>query len=120
MQKIDGSKFRLLVAHQESIKVEILNASGIADQMNIVFNDAAEVRDIANPFTHRFEKHGQPPRPPDPNPSDLTVRVTFTGQGGGRLTIRVSSESGGDVSSYDYAQSGSQATQPFNYTFQIA
>lgn len=117
MKKINGSTFNLQFADQETLKVEIINPIKVGPFANYAFNGADPVLPVATPYTRQLEKAGANA---DPNPSSLSVRVTFAEQGGGSFSIRVTGDQGGDVSTFDYEQAGAQSEEQVNYTINIA
>lgn len=117
MQKINGSNFNLQFADGETLRAEVINRIKIAPFVNYSFNGADPVLAVGTPYTRKLEKAGLNA---DPNPSTLSVRVTFAEQGGGSFRIQVTGDQGGDVSTFDYDQGGAQAEEQVNYTVNIS
>jgi hypothetical protein len=98
------------------MKVEIVNRIKIGPFANYSFNGADPVLPVTTPYTRQLEKSGVNA---DPNPSYLSVRVTFAEASGGSFQIRITGDGGGDVSTFDYDQAGAQAEEQVNYTINI-
>ena len=112
MQKINGSPFNLRLADNETIKVEIINRMGLGPNANYAFNGADPVLPVETPYTRLLHSTGPNA---DPDPSFLSVRVTYAGGSGGRFTSRVTGDHGGDTSLFDCQQGGGQAEQQLDY-----
>jgi hypothetical protein len=117
VRQINGSTFNLQFADQETLKVEILNRIQVGPFANYALNGADPVLPVATPYTRKLEKGGVNA---DPNPSFLSVMVTFAGAGGGSFRLQVTGDAGGDVSIFDYSQAGAQSEETVNYAINIA
>jgi hypothetical protein len=113
VKKINGSTFNLGFADHEELKVEILNRIKIAPFANYSLNGTDPVLPVATPYTHKVDARA------DPNPSFLSVRVTFAEAGGGSFRLLVTGDQGGDRSIFDYSQAGAQAEETVNYIINI-
>jgi hypothetical protein len=116
VKKINGSKFNLGFADQETLKVKIVKRIKIAPFANYAFNGADPVLPVATSYTRKLTRAGVNA---DPSASFLSVRVTFAEQGGGSFSLLVSGDQGGDVSIFDYDQAGAQSEEQVNYTINI-
>jgi hypothetical protein len=117
MKKVKGSTFNLQFADNETIKVEIINRIKLGPNANYAFNQTDPVLPVETPYTRQLHKTGPNA---DPDPSFLSVRITFAETGGGSFTLRVTGDQGGDVSTFDYEQAGKQAEEQVNYILNLS